>query len=98
MEVYRIDPDRAAYYAPLDVLYIGYGDNSLDSCHAIEDTPSGICVMYDRNGLFAGAEIYDASKTISGTPCVVTIDASVPFRINLPAIPGFVTKNEVVAL
>lgn len=81
METYKIESGRAAYYKPLDILYIGYGNNSLDRCHAIEDTPSGITVMFDENNAFAGAEVNNFSSRVSSIPAIIDVDSINPFKI-----------------
>ena len=97
METYIIENGRAAYYAPLDILYVGYGDNSLDKCHEIEDTPSGITVMYDDNNNFAGAEVYSFSSRISSIPGIITIDAKNPFKIFIPELTGHALPQYALA-
>ena len=82
MDVFERDL-RASYFEPLDILYVAYGDHSLDSCHTIEDTPSGITVMYDDENCFAGAEIYDLSKRVQSLPATLLVDAKTPFLIKM---------------
>ena len=89
MTTYSIDADRAAYHGLLDILYVGYGLNSLDLCHSIEDTPSGITVMYDEHGVFAGAEIPYFSERFSGFPVTVEVDSAVPFGLSIPSATHF---------
>lgn len=81
MTTYSIEKGRAAYHALFDMLYVGYGDNSLDLCHSIEDTPSGITVMYDEDGKFAGAEIPFFAERYPTVPAIIAVDAAVPFTL-----------------
>ena len=89
MTTYSIEKGRASYHALLDMLYVGYGNNSLDLCHSIEDTPSGITVMYDERGVFAGAEIPYFSKRSEGFPATVEVDSSSPFGLLIPSAKSF---------
>lgn len=89
MTMYSIDADRAAYHKLLDILYVGYGMNSLDLCHSLEDTPSGITVMYDENGAFAGAEIPYFSERFGSFPATIEVDSTVPFGLAIPAATNF---------
>lgn len=89
METYSIDADRAAYHKLLDILYVGYGLGSLDSCCSLEDTPSGITVMYDENGSFAGAEIPFFSERFGDFPVVIEIDSVVPFGLSVSSAADF---------
>ena len=89
MTTYSIDVDRAAYHELLDILYVGYGPSSLDLCHSLEDTPSGITVMYDECGAFAGAEIPCFSERSGGFPAAVEVDSAVPFGLSIPSATSF---------
>ena len=85
---YVIDKDRASYYEPLDILYLTYGDGSLSCCDAVEDTPSGVTVMYGEDGELDAAEIYDLFERISSLPATILIDAAVPFTLTINGAIG----------
>lgn len=79
----RYSAGKASYHKMLDIMYVGINDAHLDICDKIEDTPSGIIVMYDNNGAFAGAEIPLFSKRFGNLPAVVSVDASDPFELTI---------------
>lgn len=80
---FEIERDRAVYDPYVGMLYIGYGDGTLDACEEIEDTPSGAIVMY-RSGAFAGVEIPSDGKFVF--PLVIPVDARVPFEVTVPNV------------
>ena len=84
MTVYRASSAR---YADLfDILYVLCGTNgSLSLCSSVEDTPSGITVMYDRNGSVIGAEVSDFSERYT-VPSTIRVDAKKPFDLRIDAI------------
>lgn len=72
------------YEGHADVLYVLCKRNaSLSSCSALEDTPSGITVMYDCDGSVIGVEVFDLSDKYCEMPSRIHIDARVPFDIEL---------------
>lgn len=82
---YNIEKDRAVYHELADMLYIGYGSGTLDLCDSVEDTPSGITVMY-RGGEFAGAEVPFVSERYPSMPGRISVDSVRPFDIVLDAV------------
>lgn len=84
MTVYRASSAR---YADLfDILYVLCGaDGSLSRCSTVEDTPSGITVMYDRDGSVIGAEVSDFSERYS-VPSTIRVDAKRPFDLRIDSI------------
>ncbi|MFR7671482.1 MAG: hypothetical protein ACLU0O_13105 [Collinsella sp.] len=58
-------------------------DASLSSCSALEDTPSGVTVMYDCDGSVIGVEVFDLSDKYCEMPSRIHIDARAPFDIEL---------------
>lgn len=72
------------YEGYADALYIlCKRDASLSSCFAVEDTPSGITVMYDCDGSVIGVEVFDLSDKYYEMPSRIHIDAKAPFDIEL---------------
>ncbi len=63
----------ASYHALLDMLYAG---DVSSPCDKIEDTPSGMTVMYSSDGTPIGVEISQFSKRDSDD---VIVDAKSPF-------------------
>lgn len=81
MAICAIDSRYEGY---ADVLYVlCKRDASLSSCYAVEDTPSGISVMYDCDGSVIGVEVFDLSEKYYEMPSRIHIDARVPFDIEL---------------
>lgn len=79
---------HAAYASAVDMLYIFCKDNgSLDFCHEIEDTPSGITVMYDNDGSVIGAEVPDFAKRYA-IPATINVDAVKPFDLVVNTAEG----------
>lgn len=85
MKTYSIKKDRVSYLPAFDVLYIGYGDNSLECCDKIEDVEPGISIMM-KDGEFSGAEIYDFKRSFGTLPAQVLVNAEVPFVLDIPSI------------
>jgi len=79
---------RATYAHAVDMLYIiCKDDGSLDFCHEIEDTPSGITVMYDNDGSVIGAEISDFARRYT-VPTTINVDTVKPFDIVINSAEG----------
>lgn len=85
MKTYSIDKNRVSYLPRFDVLYIGYGDGSLDYCDEVADIEPGITVM-TTNGEFSGAEIYGFEALYGSLPAKVTVKAQPPFILDIPSI------------
>lgn len=78
----------ASYADVVDMLYVLLDLNgSLSSCHSIEDTPSGIIVMYDAHGAVVGAEVPDFSERYR-LPAMISVDSRVPFEISVDRAAG----------
>lgn len=84
METYNIDRDRVSYLPAFDVLYLGYGDNSLDFCDEVADLDGGVTIMKTA-GEFSGAEIHEFSCNYGSLPASILVNDTVPFVINVPA-------------
>lgn len=84
METYNIDRNRVSYLEELDVLYLGYGDNSLDFCDEVADLDGGVTIMKTA-GEFSGAEIREFSSNYGSLPASILVNDTVPFVINIPA-------------
>lgn len=84
METYNIDRGRVSYLPAFDVLYLGYGDNSLDFCDEVADLDGGITIMKTA-GEFSGAEIHEFSSNYGPFPASILVNDTVPFVINVPA-------------
>lgn len=84
MVTYNIEKDRAAYVPGCDILYVAYGNGSLDICDTIYDFP-GITVMI-TDGKFSGAEIYDFKRKFGGWPADIEIPFAPPFVISIPSL------------
>lgn len=80
MKTYEIARADAAYYSLLDILYVG---DVVSACDTVEDTPSGVTVMYNNDGSFAGAEIPDFVERGYGFDDSIEVDASEPFKLAL---------------
>lgn len=89
MKTYTVSPERAAYHKILDVLYVGFSDGGLESCSRIEDTPSGITVMYSKDGMPTGVEVPKFSSISSGFPARVFVDSASPFEVNVVSARKF---------
>lgn len=88
MRAYRAS--SASYASVIDMLYILLDPNgSLSACHAIEDTPSGITVMYGADGSVVGAEVPDFLECYK-IPATITVDSNVPFEISVDSATGLV--------
>lgn len=96
MTVYRA---KSARYADLfDILYVLCGaDGSLSKCHSVEDTPSGITVMYDREGSVIGAEVSDFSERFV-VPSTIKVDAKRPFELRIDNIDNAPNLISVAAV
>ncbi|GEM_PF-5358474 len=78
----------ASYAGAVDMLYVLINPNGdMSACHAIEDTPSGITVMYDRRGAVIGAEVPDFSERFS-LPAMIPVDSHNPFAISVDNAAG----------
>ena len=78
----------ASYADVVDMLYVMLDQNgSLARCHSIEDTPSGITVMYAADGSAIGAEVSDFSERYS-LPATIHVDARTPFDITVSEADG----------
>lgn len=78
----------ASYADVVDMLYILLDPNgSLSMCHSVEDTPSGITVMYAPDGSAIGAEVSDFSERYS-LPATIHVDAKSPFDISVSEADG----------
>lgn len=78
----------ASYVGAVDVLYVRLGDNkSLSVCHSVEDTPSGITVMYSADGSVVGCEVADFSERYS-IPAVIKVDTKKPFELSVERADG----------
>lgn len=79
----------ASYAQVIDMLYVlckeGVG---LSRCRSVEDTPSGITVMYDEDGSVIGAEISDFSERYD-IPASIRVDSSKPFTLSVDKAEGF---------
>lgn len=84
METYNIDRDRVSYLPAFDVLYLCYGDNSLDFCDEVADLDGGTTIMKTA-GEFSGAEIHGFSCNYGSLPASILVNDTVPFVINVPA-------------
>lgn len=74
---------RAGYAEIVDMMYVTCRDGvDLSLACSIEDTPSGITVMYGDSGEVIGAEISDFSDKF-GIPASINVDAKVPFVLNI---------------
>lgn len=84
MTVYRATSAR--YADMFDILYVLCEPNgSLAKCHSVEDTPSGITVMYDEDGFVAGAEVSDFLERYK-VPSTITVDAKTPFQLRIDSV------------
>lgn len=80
----------ASYASAVDMLYVIIDPSGdLSSCHSIEDTPSGITVMYASDGSVVGAEIPGFLERY-GLPAKIEIDSSTPFEITVDSARGLV--------
>ena len=78
----------ASYADVVDMLYVLLDPNgSLAGCHSVEDTPSGITVMYVADGSAIGAEVSDFSERYS-LPATIHVDARTPFDITVNEADG----------
>lgn len=78
----------ASYAQIIDMLYVLCKEGgSLSRCHSIEDTPSGITVMYDEDGSVIGAEISDFSERYD-IPASILVDSSNPFMLSVDKADG----------
>ena len=84
-----MERDRAAYHRLLDVLYVGFSDGGLESCSRIEDTPSGITVMYSSDGSPSGIEVPYFSSFSDGFPVRLIVDAESPFEVDVESAMPF---------
>lgn len=74
---------RAGYAAIVDMMYVTCRDGAdLSACGRIEDTPSGITVMYGDDGGVVGAEISDFYSRYD-LPASIVVDAREPFRLDI---------------
>lgn len=74
---------RAGYASVIDMMYVTCLDDAdLSSCYEVEDTPSGITVMYSEDGRVIGAEISDFSLRFS-LPASISVDAKNPFTLDI---------------
>lgn len=89
MKTYTAQKDRAAYHRLLDVLYVGFTDGGLENCSKIEDTPSGITVMYSKDGTPSGIEVPRFSSFSDGFPARLIIDAESPFEVDVKSAMRF---------
>lgn len=84
MRTYTIDPERVSYLPAFDILYLGYGDHSLDYCDEISDVEPGITVMR-TDGEFSGAEIHEFSRSFGSLPVSIIVNDREPFALSIPA-------------
>lgn len=78
----------ASYTDVVDMLYVLIDpDGNLSRCHSVEDTPSGITVMYAADGSAIGAEVSDFSERYS-LPATIHVDAKSPFDISVSEADG----------
>lgn len=78
----------ASYADVVDMLYVLLDPNgSLAGCHFVEDTPSGITVMYAADGSAIGAEVSDFSERYS-LPATIHVDARTPSDITVNEADG----------
>lgn len=74
---------RAGYAGIVDMMYVTCREDAdLSLCHAVEDTPSGITIMYDADGSVIGVEISDFSCRYS-IPARIEVDAQNPFTLDI---------------
>jgi hypothetical protein len=85
----RYAAEKASYHKLLDILYVGSDGSDLDCCDHIEDTPSGIIVMYNKDGSFAGAEIPLFRKKYGKLPAIIDIDTLEPFELSVDSAKSF---------
>lgn len=84
MMTYSVKRDEVAYAPAADMLYIVQNGGSLDVCDELEDVwPQGITVM-TTNGELSGIEIYDFLKRYGNPPIIIDVQASRPFRLEIP--------------
>ena len=80
----------ASYASAVDMLYIIIDPSGcLSACHSIEDTPSGITVMYASDGSVIGAEVPDFLERYD-LPATIEVDSSNPFEIMVDSARGLV--------
>ena len=78
----------ASYVGSVDVLYVNFnGRESLSACHAVEDTPSGITVMYSEDGAVVGCEVMDFSERYR-LPAKIRVDTKNPFEVSVVQADG----------
>ena len=76
--------DEVAYAPAVDMLYIVQNGGSLDACDEIEDVwPQGITVMTTDESI-SGIEIYDFKERYGEPPLTIDVQASEPFRLEIP--------------
>lgn len=86
MRAYRAS--SASYASVVDMLYVLISPNgSLSACHSIEDTPSGITVMYAKDGSVVGAEVSGFLERYE-LPATISVDSSSPFEITVDSASG----------
>lgn len=79
---------KASYASTVDMLYVLLDPNGdLSACSSIEDTPSGITVMYDRAGNAIGAEVPDFMEDY-GVPATIPVDSKRPFNLHVSSAAG----------
>ncbi|NJE80695.1 hypothetical protein E0L17_05060 [Olsenella sp. SW781] len=78
----------ASYADVVDMLYVLIDPSgSLSRCHSVEDTPSGITVMYSADGSAIGAEVSDFLERYS-LPATIHVDAREPFDLTISEANG----------
>lgn len=85
MKTLIADKTNASYNPFIDMLYVG----ECESCYSIEDTPSGITVMYEKDGTVLGVEIPYFTENYSEAPVDISVDSSVPFCISVFSYNSF---------
>ena len=73
----------ASYHTLLDMLYAG---DVSSPCYKVEDTPSGMTVMYSSSGNPIGVEVSDFSNWNDSD---VLVDAETPFVLKVGIVSTF---------
>lgn len=73
-----IETYRARYVSAVDTLYAGDVDSP---CSSVEDTPTGIVVMYGSDGSPIGIEVPCFAERYRNLPAIVDVDSVEPFSV-----------------